>query len=247
MKTSKKQFGALFTFLAVLSLCGPGLLDGSSALAGKRPTSNIPVTSTLQISGDPTQSTNYSIEGDGWGPYYDGINSVASILQDGTCCTFSGDWILDTTSSPSRTILIDLRQPVPNSGAQQIFAYQYLPTRIIVKAHEAQAGSFPLMRLNQTPSCPAFVRFTYAGTSYRLAMSSGPNAYPDYAETNNAQVTCTAVNPSTNQCVAWTILPVTQAGGTIRNVARLQKFSKSGALTDLGNFYVNFLFNVTNP
>ena len=243
MKSSKKQFGVLVSTMAVLLLYGSGLLDGGRALADKRPTSNIAVTSTLQIIGDPSQSTNYGIEGDGLGTYHDGINSVSSILQDGTCCTYSGDWILDT----SRTILIDLRHPVPNSGAQQIFAYQYLPTRIIVKAHEAQAGSFPLMRLNQTLSSPAFVRFTYAGTDYRLVMSSGPNAYPDYAETNNAQVTCTAVNSSTNQCVAWTIQPITQAGGGVQNIARLQRFAKNGSLTDLGDFYASFLFNVTNP
>jgi hypothetical protein len=245
MKPSKQNFGTLIAFVSVLLLCVPGLVRGGAALGAKR--SDIPVICTLQVSGDLAQSTNYSIEGDAWGSYHDGINSVSSILQDGTCCSYSGDWILDMTSSLSRTILIDLRQPVPNSGAQPIFAYQYVPARIIVKAHEAQAGSFPLMRLNQTLSCPAFVRFTYAGTSYRLIMSSGPNAFPDYAETNNTQVTCTAVNSSTNQCVAWTILPVIQAGGTVRNIARLEKLPNKGSAVNLGDFYTTFLINLTNP
>lgn len=247
MKTSKKKFGSIIAFVSVLLLCVPGLSDSGKGLDAKKPNSNIPVTSTLQIVGDPAQSTNYTIEGDIWGSYHDGINAVSSILQDGTCCSYSGDWILDTTSSTSRTVLIDLRQPVPNSGAQQVFSYLYLPTRIIVKAHEAQAGSFPLMRLNQTLSCPTFVRFTYGTTDYRLSMSSGPNAIPDYPETNNAQVTCTAVNSSTNQCVAWTILPITQAGGTVRNIARLEKFLKNGSTVNLGDFYTTFLFEVTNP
>jgi hypothetical protein len=145
-------------------------------------------------------------------------------------------------------VLIDLRAPVPNSGAQQIFAWQLVPTRIIVKCHESINGSFLAIQLNQTVSCPTFVSFLYAGTEYRLVMSSGPGAATaDYTETNNSQVTCTAVNGS-SQCNAWTVLPITQAGGAVQNVARLQKASKNGAFsTNLGDFYLTFNFNVTNP
>jgi hypothetical protein len=79
-------------------------------------------------------------------------------------------------------------------------------------------------------------------------MSSGPNSDIDYAETNNPQVTCTAVSSTTNQCVAWTIAPIQQAGGTVENIARLRKPLKcAGCYTNLGDFYVTFLFNVTNP
>jgi len=140
-----------------------------------------------------------------------------------------------------------LRTPVPNSGAQQIFAWLLVPTRIIVKCHEALSGSFLAIQLNQTVSCPTFVHFVYAGTDYRLVMSSGPGAVTaNYPETNDTLVTCTAVNGS-NQCTAWTIFPITQAGGAVQNVARLQQGSKSGKWTNFGDFYLTFNFNVTNP
>lgn len=57
-------------------------------------------------------------------------------------------------------------------------------------------------------------------------------------------MTCTAVNAS-NQCNAWTIFPITQADGTVQNVARLESLTK-GAVAN-GDFYLTFHFNVTNP
>jgi hypothetical protein len=208
---------------------------------GGRGTLDVVVTSTLDTAGDIVSSTNYRIQGDGLGSYFNGASSVSSILQSP-----SGDWVLDTTSSKTRTVLIDLRAPVPNSQAQQIFAYENLPVRIIVKCHEAIAGSFPAMKLNQTLSCPTGIALVYAGTQYGLIMSSGPNSDVDYAETNNPQVTCTAVNSTTNQCIAWTIAPIQQAGGSVENIARLRKPVRGG-YANLGDFYLTFRFNVTNP
>ena len=136
---------------------------------------DIPVTSTLNLTGSvtPNPGTNFRLEGDGNGQYHDGVSSVSSILQGGINSA-SRDWILDTRSSATRTVLIDLRAPVPNSGATLLFAWQLLPTRIIVKCHETLSGSFLAIQLNQTVSCPMFVRFTFAGADYRLSMTSGP-------------------------------------------------------------------------
>ncbi len=224
----------------VAGLC----MSGGAALTGGKTPPDVPVTSMLQVTGavTPDPGTNYRIEGDGLGSYSNGVSSVSSILQGS-----SGDWVLDTTSSQTRLVLIDLRDPVPNSGAQQIFAYEELPVRIIVKCSKALAGSFPAMTLNQTLSCPTGVAFNYKGVQYGLMMSSGPNS-ENYAETNNPQVTCTAVNSATNQCVAWTITPITQAWGTVENVARLRQPLKcAGCYADLGDFFVTFAFGVTNP
>src|ERR1700674_3959896 len=166
MKSLKNSIAILILFLAVVLLSLPGLVKGgkpqdAKGQGGTHKCSDAPVTSTLQITGQVTQSTNYRIEGDGLGSYYNGVSSVSSIIQAANCTGgVSGDWILDATTSTTRTILIDLRQPVPNSGAQQIFAYEYLPTRIIVKCgYYAIAGGFPAMHLNQTLSCPSEVRF----------------------------------------------------------------------------------------
>lgn len=229
--------------LALLLILGQG--TGIPA-SGKGGFPDIPVTTTLNTTGSvtPDPGTNYRVEGDGNGQYHDGVSSVSSILQ-GAINNPSRDWILDTRSSSTRTALVDLRAPVPNSGATQLFSWQLLPVRIIAKCHEALAGSFPAIPLNQTVSCPLFVRFTFAGNDYNLGMSSGPGAAIDLPETNNALVTCTAVNAS-NQCSAWTILPITQADGTVRNVARLQTLCKRCPVGS-GDFYVTFNFNVSNP
>jgi hypothetical protein len=205
---------------------------------------DIPVTSILNDIGDVTLSTNYRVQSDTVSSsYFNGVNSVSSILQ-GAQNTPSRDWILDTRSSTTRTVLIDLRAPVPNSGATLLFAWELLPTRIIVKCHETLSGSFPAIHLNQTVSCPMAVRFTFAGADYHLVMSSGPGAVINYPETNDALVTCTAVNAS-GQCNAWTIFPITQADGTVQNIARLESLTK-GAVAK-GDFYLTFNFNVTNP
>ena len=238
MKSSNAKIYVLVT-LAALLLCLTSLDIGRNAQGGRTPP-DAPVTSTLETTGAITSSTNYRFQGDGLGSYFNSVSSVSSILQGS-----SGDWVLDTTSSKTRTMLIDLRAVVQNSGAQQIFAYENLPARIIVKCHEATPGSFPEMKLNQTLSCPTGIGFTYAGTQYGLIMSSGPNSDVDYAETNNPQVTCTAVSSTTNQCVAWTIAPI-QVGTTVENIARLRKPLRGG-YADLGDFYLTFQFNVTNP
>ncbi len=261
MKSLKNSIAVLILFLAVVLLSLPGLVKGGkpqeakaqdAKVQGGKTSADIPVTSTLNTTGSviPSPGTNYRVEGDGNGQYFNGVSSVSSILQAGSNCTptsaICGDWILDTTSSTARTILVDLRSPVPGSNAKPIFAFQNVPTRIITKCHEALLGSLLAIQLNHTVACPMFVRFVYAGTTYRLAMTSGPGAATNYAETNDAQVTCTALN-SSNVCDAWTILPVTQADGTVQNVARLEQAQKSGAWADLGDFYVSFDFNVTNP
>ena len=226
--------------VAIVSVC---VIGGMTLVAqGGRTQPDVSVTSTLNITGDIVSKTNYRVEGDsGSGIYDNGVSSVSSILQGS-----SGDWVLDSTTSKTRTVLVDLRAPVPNSGAKLIFAYESLPTRVIVKCHEAITGSFPAMKLNQTLSCPTGISFTYAGTQYGLIMSSGPNSDVDYVETNNLQVTCTAASSTTDLCIGWTITPIQQAGGTVENIARLRQPLKGG-YANLGDFYLTFRFNVTNP
>jgi hypothetical protein len=237
----------IFTFLAIL-LAPLFTTSQSSVLTAKggHGFPDIPVTSTLNATGSvtPNPGTNYRIQNDGNGQYFDGVAGVSSILQGGINSA-SRDWILDTRlTTTTRTVLIDLRAPVPNSGAVQIFSWQPVPTRIIVKCLETLNGSFLAIQLNQTVSCPAAVSFVYAGTEYRLVMSSGPGVITDYPETNNVRVTCTSVNAS-NQCNAWTVLPITQADGTVQSIARFQTGSKSGKWTNAGDFYMTFNFNLT--
>ncbi|HEY6242842.1 MAG TPA: hypothetical protein VIX17_02780 [Pyrinomonadaceae bacterium] len=253
---SNKTVSILFAFLTLLSLCALSFVDPliTRTVNAKSPTApakcyDAPVTSVLNLTGDITQSTNYRVEGDGLGPYFNGVDSVSSIIQGANCTSgVWGDWELDASNSPTRKFLIDLRQPVPNTGAQQIFAYQYVPARVIVMCGGyAIAGGFPALSLNQTVSCAAFVRFAYGSNSYRLAMTSGPNVQTNYPETNNVLVSCTATSSSNGKCIAWTVYPTTQPGGSAQSIARLEDMTKGAKQTNLGDFYTSFLFNVTNP
>jgi hypothetical protein len=235
----KKKLVLVIFMTAVLASVGTAF--GALALRSQ-PQPNVPVASMLNDTGVVTAGTNYPIQSDGGGFYFNGITSVSSILQGS-----SGDWVLDTGSSTTRTILIDLRQPVPNSGAAPPFAWELLPARIISKCHEALAGSFPAMTLNQTLSCPTGIAFQYGGNSYGLMMTSGPNSDINYAETNNPLVTCTSVDGS-NHCNKWTVLPIRQPDGTIKNIARLRKALKgNNNFAFLGDYYLSFNIEVTNP
>ena len=244
-----KKHSQRTNILVIAALLALFVVLGQSAAvpaAGSHGFPDIPVTGTLNTTGSitPNPGTNYRIENDGNGQYFDGVTGVSSILQGGINVA-SRDWILDTRSSTARTVLVDLRTPVPNSGAVQIFAWQLVPTRIIVKCHEALNGSFLAIQLNQTLSCPMFVHLVYAGNDYRLSMTSGPGAVANYPETNDALVTCTAVNAS-NQCNAWRVSPITQADGTVQNIARLETLCKRCPVAS-GDFYLTFNFTVTNP
>ena len=172
----------------VISVLVPLALLGALTASSSHSSPDMSVTSTLNVAGGivPDPGTNYRIEGDGNGQYYNGVCS------------------------------------------------------------EAISGSFSAMKLNQNLSCPTGISFQYAGVSYGLMMSSGPNSDIDYVETNNSQVTCTGLNSSASQCNAWTIAPIQQANGPIENIARLRQPLRNG-FANLGDFYVTFNWNITNP
>jgi len=203
---------------------------------------DIPVTATFVSGGNVVDGSNtYTIESDGSGSYFNNADSVSSILQGGINAA-SRDWILDTRNSTRRTVLVDLRHPLPNGVGHAPFAWQNVPVRIIEMCHLTTASSFPGIALNQSITCPMFVVFEYAGASYRLAMYP-----PSYPETNYSLTSCTAAN-SANQCIGWTIAPITQPDSTVRNIAQLQKAGKNGGFsTVLGDFYVSFNIDITNP
>ena len=222
--------------LAVMAICAC-LLPLATVQAFKT-SSAVPVTSVLNDTGVVADGTNYRVQSDNVSTdYFNGVSSVSSILQEG-----SGDWVLDTSASTTRAVLIDLRAPVPGSTTKPPFTgYDILPTRIIVKCSGALSGSFQAMSLNQTLACPMSVRFTYAGSTYILKMEANSLA----PETNAVLVTCTAT--ISGWCSAWTLNPVTQPNGTVENVARLEKQTNSLKNVNLGDFYVSFLFNITDP
>ena len=235
---------SLILTLVALSL---SLLSGSGVIAQKPSNRTVSVTTTIAGSGalpDPTVF-NYRIQSDLLGAYRDGVDSVVSQLQE------AGDYEVNALASTSRSMLIDLRDPVPNSNPSPPFSLGQVPTKVETKSYILyRTGKVRGMTgLNSILITPLLVRFDTNGITYRLWMNS-----TNYPETNYALVTCTGVvdpnNPNTSQCNQWRIEPsVTQPDGQRKNIARLVRVLTKGNITEEnhGDFYVSFSLNVTNP
>ena len=208
----------------------------------------IPVTTTITGGGviaDPT-IFNYRIQSDLLGPYRDGVNSVSNELQTG------GDWRLDALNSTTRTMMFDFRDPVPGSNPNAPFNVANFPAMIETKSYLLYGNGkvAGMTGLNSTLITPLVMRFDLNGIIHRVLMDS-----QRYPQTNYALITCTGVsdpnNPDTSPCNRWRIEPsVTQPDGQLKNIAKLVRVTTSKGKTteiDLGNFYLSFLIDITNP
>lgn len=237
----KRTFMVLPIMLLLLVLSATGLQNPTGA-AGK-PSSDTPVTATIDGLGVDTLPT-FRVQSDQAGAYKNS-RTLSSIIQG------IGDWELDMlnfTSSPQRKALIDFRDPVPGSGPNggaptAPFAYQLVRARFIAKCTEF-GGHMMNIPSGSTIYCPLAVAFDdAAGVRYRLAMNS--NNFP---EVNLVQVTCLA--SANAKCSQWRIEPsATQLDGERKNVAKLLKVStkRGQADQDMGDFYMSFAINLTNP
>jgi hypothetical protein len=235
MKNSFSRVVNLALCIGVTILLFTCVTNGTSAQK-PRCVSEAPVTTTIE--------GTYRIQSDLLGSYQNGVDSVQSVLQ---AC--SGDWVLDTSSSPTRKVFVDFRDPVPNSGATPPFLFNQVPARLIAKAHDTISTSVLGMHgLNSTLLSPLSVAFDYGGSSYGVRMN--PNNWP---QTNYALVTCTGVvdpaNPATSQCNQWRIEPsVTQPDGERKNIAHLERLPKGRPVSENhGDFYMSFTISMTNP
>lgn len=223
------------------------ILSGSIVNTGAKgkPASDTPVTSTIDGLGSDTLPT-LRIQGDQRGAYGNS-NSLQSILQASL-----GDWVLDMlnyTSSPQRTVLIDLRDSVPGSGPNggasvAPFAFQFVRARFIAKCSE-YGVDMRNMHPNNLYPCPLAIAFDDAsGVRYRLSMHA--NNFP---EVNLMQVTCVTTDVS-GKCNQWKMEPsVTQLDGERKNVTKLLKVATRPRETDqdMGDFYMSFTIHLTNP
>jgi hypothetical protein len=206
------------------------------------------VTSTFDGLGVDTLPT-LRIQSDQLGAYRNS-SSLESILQ-----AYLGDWTLDMlnfNSSPQRKVLIDLRDPVPGSGPNGgapfnpfgAQGHQLVRARFIAKCSQYGIDMRNMQPGNLYP-CPLAIAFNDAsGVRYRLSMHA--NNFP---ELNLMQVTCLGTNTS-GKCNQWKMEPsVTQLDGERKNVTKLLKVATKGNQSDqdMGNFYLSFSINLTNP
>jgi len=211
-----------------------------------KPPQDVPVTVSIDGLGVNTLPT-LRVQSDLLGSY---VNSTSgqSIIQP------IGDWVLDVlnvSSSPQRTILIDLRDPVPGSapgGGAPInpfgaTGYQMVRARFIAQCSATGTG-FLDMQVGTPYFCPMALAFKdSSGQQHRLAQNP-----TNYSETNWIQVRCLAVDGS-SKCNQWKIEPSVIQGGESKNVAKLiQVPSKPNKPeVDLGDFYLSFSINLTRP
>ena len=208
-----------------------------------KPPAETPVTSTIDGLGVDALPT-LRIQSDQLGSYQNS-RSLVSYIQ-----AYLGDWELDMlnlNSSPQRTVLIDLRDPVPGSapnGSNPIapFAYQRVRARFIAKC--SQYGvDLRTMAAGAMNYCPLAIAFDASGVRYRLTMHA--NNFP---EVNLVQVTCLA--NANSKCTQWKMEPsVTQLDGERKNVTKLLKVATKGNQPDqdMGDFYLSFAFHLTSP
>lgn len=207
-----------------------------------------PVTSTLHDTGDIALSTNHDLQSDGAGPYTTFVGSkdtVESIIQTAsTCCQ---DWELDLDKSRTRSLLIDLREPVaPNVGAGSPFDWAYVPGRILVRCHLVVATSFPGMALGEVLECPMVVSFPVPGSNssyWNFAFNSAGDP-----QTDSARVECLNIDGA-GKCNDWAVTPAGVHDNVAKSAGRLEKVYFKGNTSPeiVGYYLMSFSFRVTNP
>lgn len=186
----------------------------------------------------------FQIQSDGKGSYVTSTtDSVSSEIQAVSC-----DWVLDLTSSQSRTLKLSLGS-VATSGATLPPGWPTdgspvnVAARIISKCEQnpANTASYGTMTFaGQTAQCAFYAAFSYSGSYYAIRMDS--KTFPG---TDWAQVTCTGA--TSNQCNAWSVGPIPNMvtnpyTGQPAAISELQHQSSKGSLlgTSMGFYYVSF-------
>ena len=224
-----------------------------TAAAQKVRVVDIPVSVTVSDDDLDPYNPPYRIQSDGRGAYKHS-SALQSIIQG------IGDWELDMlnfTSSPQRTVLIDLSDPVLGSAPSGStptapFSPQQLRARFIAKCSQ-YGGNMQTMAGGSTILCPLAVAFdavTVEGgvqTKRRYRLNFNPENWA--SEVDAVHVTCAGVNASASKCNLWTVKPSTVHGSELKGRAKLIRVASSRKETDLdlGEYYLSFSVSMTNP
>jgi hypothetical protein len=167
-----------------------------------------------------------------------GSADVSSIFQSG------GDWDLDTTTSPTRAMWLDLADPSVPFNAQSVHSWMI--------THCKNNGLPPvssLVGLGRSTTCPMTFRINWGADRsvfYRIEFNS--ILHPG---TGDVTFTCTAVTFN-NSCVAWSARPTDDDStrGDGRSNGRLVKVTSArGTETEtlIGYYDVIFQIYITKP
>jgi hypothetical protein len=209
------------------------------------PGNTTPVTSHLLVPADPGNPSLPAaapvIFSDaalsGTSTYVNGLGNVTSIFQP-------GDWDLDTTTSTTRAIWLNLGDPSVPFNAQYVHSWMI--------THCRQNGLPPvdsLVGIGSSTTCPMTFRINWGSDSsvfYRIGFNS--IVHPG---TGDVTFTCNAVT-SNNSCVGWSARPADNDNtpGDGRSNGRLVKVTtvnRTQIETLIGYYDVAFQIQITKP
>jgi hypothetical protein len=103
--------------------------------------------------------------------------------------------------------------------------------------------------LTSSGNCGMILDFNANGTKYKLRMGPGCSGCAGVpAPTTFGLLTVTCNSVSSNQCVSWTFAPnLTPSTTNPPTVANLYYYARGGKLTFVGQYYMTFRIDVTNP
>jgi hypothetical protein len=226
-------------------------------------TTDTPVTTTIRDYVDvvdPSPLTTpripMQIQSDGTAVYRNS-STVKSVILSG------GSWDFDAgfnIRNPTRRVYLDFSQPIANTGPGGTSPAPPFNTALIRPWFNSKCyyDGFNMLAMGhgEIVNCGLTANFYNPadGVNYRIIMNPGCPAFTDGCnETNPTSVTCTGVDGS-GKCDSWKIEPsgecVTADCSVRKNVIRLAKIvtvKGKQVITNLGDFYMSFEIEVTNP
>jgi hypothetical protein len=254
---------AMVILAAALPAAARGSSGGSGGCSGKGGASFNVTSNLLGTDTNPpgTLPSPFQLLSDGKGAYTTYKNSrtdsVTSEIQGNTC-----DWVLDLSSSQSRTLQLSLGFPLstgeslppgwPTDGSLVSIPALYM-TNCARNTANGTTSVGNMTYVGQTLQCGLHVTFN-ASNSVQYSLRMNASTFPGATW---GQVTCQGVG-SDGFCNSWTITPGVDANGFAATNPSTGQPSAIGELvlpscngcvsgTSLGLYYVNFSTAITKP
>ena len=201
---------------------------------------------TSVLNNADTNNVAYQYQSDGLGSYTT-YSTKGSKDTVGSQIQSTGSWVLDTSNSTTRGIVVTLAYPFSSNSAPPFIGPQEVKGAFhtLCQYDPVSNGlNFGTMTFTgQTMVCPMNFPFYYNGVLYNLSLA--PQQWPG---ASYMQVTCTGA--TSGQCNAWTVQP-DPATGVLNNQTNqvsaiaelfLPTCNGCGTGTPLGLYLVSFNF-----
>jgi hypothetical protein len=221
-----------------LSLLAVATAPLASAAKPVPPPTSIDVTSRMWDQDTSVPSNQYLFRSDLWG----GLNQTTYTTTGGVTSTVGINgpgWSLRLFNQSVRKVWIQLNpvsgSPAASSGLYsdkvEIYSWCFDDAGTRISFLSIPAG---------TSNNRCILGFDFGGPEGKFKMALGQFASPA-----NGRVTVTCHAGPVNACNSWTIAPNTI--DPLPNIANLYKFDRRGSLVYVGQYYLTFRIDVTNP